>query len=124
MINGLEPYPAYKDSGVPWLGQVPEHGEVVLGRTVFGKINDRGYPNEEMLSVTITRGVLRQGGLLAESSKKDCSNEDKSNYKLVQPGDLVDNKMRAWQRPVGVSMLQTKLRKQKNDYFLHIRTHA
>jgi restriction endonuclease S subunit len=24
----LPPYPAYKDSGVPWLGQVPEHWEV------------------------------------------------------------------------------------------------
>jgi type I restriction enzyme S subunit len=28
MIDGLKPYPAYKDSGVPWLGQVPEHWEV------------------------------------------------------------------------------------------------
>jgi type I restriction enzyme S subunit len=70
MINGLEPYPAYKDSGVPRLGPVA-HGEVVPGRTVFREINDRGHPNEVMLSVTITRGILRQGGLLAESSKKD-----------------------------------------------------
>ncbi len=28
MIDGLKPYPAYKDSGMPWLGQVPEHWEV------------------------------------------------------------------------------------------------
>jgi restriction endonuclease S subunit len=28
MIDGLKPYPAYKDSGVPWLGKVPEHWEV------------------------------------------------------------------------------------------------
>ncbi|MGE0824199.1 MAG: restriction endonuclease subunit S [Candidatus Binatia bacterium] len=28
MIADLKPYPAYKDSGVPWLGQVPEHWEV------------------------------------------------------------------------------------------------
>ncbi len=25
MIDGLKPYPKYKDSGVPWLGEVPEH---------------------------------------------------------------------------------------------------
>jgi type I restriction enzyme S subunit len=56
-----------------------------------------------LLSVTITRGVLRQTDLLADSSKKDSSNEDKSNYKLVQPGDLVYNKMRAWQGALGVS---------------------
>ena len=28
MIAGLEPYPAYKDSGVEWLGEVPEGWEV------------------------------------------------------------------------------------------------
>jgi len=27
MQNELRPYPAYKDSGVPWLGRVPEHWE-------------------------------------------------------------------------------------------------
>jgi type I restriction enzyme S subunit len=103
VISTLKPYPAYKDSGVEWLGQVPEHWEVLPGRTVFREINDRGHPDEQMLSVTITRGVLRQADLLADSSKKDSSNEDKSNYKLVQPGDLVYNKMRAWQGAVGVS---------------------
>ncbi len=28
MIDGLKPYPAYKDSGVEWLGEVPAHWEV------------------------------------------------------------------------------------------------
>ena len=28
MIVDLHPYPAYKDSGVPWLGEVPAHWEV------------------------------------------------------------------------------------------------
>ncbi|MGH8531827.1 MAG: restriction endonuclease subunit S [Gammaproteobacteria bacterium] len=28
MIDGLRPYPAYKDAGVPWLGEVPGHWEV------------------------------------------------------------------------------------------------
>jgi type I restriction enzyme S subunit len=28
MIEELKPYPAYKDSGVPWLGKVPEHWEL------------------------------------------------------------------------------------------------
>ena len=38
MIADLKPYRAYKDSGVPWLGQVPEHWEVQplgqIGRTL------------------------------------------------------------------------------------------
>ena len=28
MIADLKPYPAMKNSGVPWLGEVPEHWEV------------------------------------------------------------------------------------------------
>lgn len=28
MIDGLKPYPAYRPSGVPWLGEVPEHWQV------------------------------------------------------------------------------------------------
>ena len=35
MIDGLKPYPAMKDSGVPWLGEVPAHWEVLrLRKTV------------------------------------------------------------------------------------------
>lgn len=30
MIGGFNPYSAYKDSGVPWLGKVPAHWEVPL----------------------------------------------------------------------------------------------
>ena len=28
MMTGLKPYPEMKDTGVPWLGDVPEHWEV------------------------------------------------------------------------------------------------
>src|SRR5262249_39279526 len=49
------------------------------------------------------RGVIRQEELLADSAKKDSSNEDKSNYKLVCPGDIAYNKMRMWQGAVGAS---------------------
>jgi hypothetical protein len=31
MTADLPPYPAYKDSGVPWLGLVPEQGEITPG---------------------------------------------------------------------------------------------
>jgi type I restriction enzyme S subunit len=103
MIDVFKRYPAYKYSGAPWLDRVPEHWEVLPGRAVFREIDDRGHPDEQVLSVTITRGVVRQQDLLPSGSKKHFSYKDKSNYKLVQPGDLVYNKMRAWQGAIGVS---------------------
>lgn len=103
MIHDLRPYPAMKDSGVPWLGQVPEHWEVVPNRAVFQEVNERGYGDEQMLSVTITQGIIKQRELLDGSSKKDGSRQDKSAYKLVSPGDIAYNKMRAWQGALGAS---------------------
>ena len=106
MIANPIPYPKMKDSGVPWLGEVPEHWDVLPNRVLFGEVKERDHPEEPMLSVTITKGVIRQRALLANSSKKDSSNQDKSAYKLVRLGDIAYNKMRAWQGAIGVSDYQ------------------
>ena len=106
MIANPIPYPKMKDSGVPWLGEVPEHWDVLPNRVLFGEVKERDHPEEPMLSVTITKGVIRQRALLADSSKKDSSNQDKSAYKLVRLGDIAYNKMRAWQGAIGVSDYQ------------------
>lgn len=106
MIADLKPYPAMKDSGVPWLGDVPEHWQVLPNRAFFREVKERDHPEDQMLSVTIANGVIRQQALLADTSKKDSSNLDKSAYKFVRPGDIVYNKMRAWQGAIGVSHFQ------------------
>jgi type I restriction enzyme S subunit len=106
VIAELKPYPEYKESGLPWLGQVPGNWSVLPNRALFAEVKDRNHPDEEMLSVTITRGIVRQKTLLAGSSKKDSSNIDKSAYKLVQPRDIAYNKMRAWQGAIGASDLR------------------
>ena len=106
MIADLNRYAEMKDSGVEWLGSVPKHWKVVPNRTLFGEVNDRGHESEEMLSVTIARGVIFQESLLTDTSKKDSSNVDKSAYKLVRPMDIAYNKMRAWQGAIGKSDLR------------------
>ncbi|WP_341956135.1 hypothetical protein [Microbacterium sp. LWH13-1.2] len=59
-----------------------------------------GYPTEELLSVYRDHGVIRK------SDRDDNWNrpgEDMSAYQLVEPGDLVLNKMKTWQGSLGVS---------------------
>jgi len=97
MIADLKPYPEYKTTEQAWLGDVPRHWSVVPNRALFSEVKERNHPDEEMLSVTITRGIVQQKALLAGSSKKDSSRQDKSAYKLVLPHDIAYNKMRAWQ---------------------------
>lgn len=99
----LAPYPEYKDSGVKWLGKIPAHWDCLPHRAVFSEVKDQGHIDEPLLSVTITKGIIPQSQLLANSSKKDSSNLDKSKYKLVCPNDITYNKMRAWQGAIGVS---------------------
>ena len=106
MIANLIPYPKMKNSGIEWLGVVPKHWEVLPNRALFAEVKERGHPEEQMLSVTIIKGVIPQRTLLADSSKKDSSNQDKSAYKLVLLSDIAYNKMRAWQGAVGVSDYQ------------------
>ena len=101
--NDLKPYPTYKPSGVEWIGDVPAHWEVLPNRAIFVEVNERGYPQAEMLSVTIAEGVIRQRTLLEDRSRKDASRLDRSAYKLIQPGDIAYNKMRAWQGAIGMS---------------------
>lgn len=88
---------------VHWFGQPPAHWTVAPNRAVFREVGPRGFSEEPMLSVTIQGGVIEQSALLKDSSKKDQSNLDRSAYRLVEPGDLAYNKMRAWQGALGVS---------------------
>lgn len=41
MTAGLKPYPAMKDSGVPCLGDVPDHRAVRRGKEMFRCIDVR-----------------------------------------------------------------------------------
>ena len=68
-------------------------GEVLKERT------ERAKGQEELLSVTISNGVIRQ----ANSDKRNIASEDRSNYKIVCTGDLPYNSMRMWQGAVGNS---------------------
>jgi type I restriction enzyme S subunit len=128
MIDGLKPYAKCKESGQAWLGSVPSHWPVLPNRAIFAEVKDRDHPDEQMLSVTITRGIVQQKTLLANSSKKDSSNLDKSKYKLVQPRDIAYNKMRAWQGAIAVSdfrgiispaYIVMRLREEQNARYFH-----
>lgn len=99
-MSAFPKYDRYKDSGVEWLGEIPEHWDCCRNLGVFDERNERGRPDDELLSVTIQHGVIKQTEITA---KKDSSNEDKSNYKVLKKGDLAYNKMRAWQGALGIS---------------------
>ena len=93
-------YPAYKDSGVKWLGDIPAHWDIMSLGTLLELKSDKNHPDFEVLS------VYREYGVIPKDSRDDNHNVtslDTTNYKAVEPGDLVVNKMKAWQGSMGIS---------------------
>ena len=65
-----QPYPAYKDSGVEWLGKVPEHWEMRRSKRVFSQRNERVRPGDVQLSATQAYGVIAQADYEAKIGRK------------------------------------------------------
>ena len=55
-----KPYPGYRDSGLPWLGDVPVHWEVRRTKTLLEERSQKGFPKEPLLAATQTKGVIRK----------------------------------------------------------------
>ena len=99
----LQPYKKYNAIAYDYARQLPDGWQLLPNIAVFQERIERGHINEELLSVTIGRGVIRQTDV---DIKKDSSNEDKSKYKLIKVGDIAYNKMRMWQGALGYSDYQ------------------
>lgn len=75
-------------------------GAKIKLKYLFAPSSDSNFPDEEVLS------VYRDYGVIPKSSRDDNFNrtpEDVKRYLLVRPGDLVVNRMKAWQGSLGVS---------------------
>jgi type I restriction enzyme, S subunit len=82
-------YPAYKPSGVEWLGEVPEHWQVKRVRRIF-EIKKRiaGELGFDILSIT------QQGIKVRDPESNDGQvSMDYSKYQVVEPGDFAMNHM-------------------------------
>lgn len=101
----MKKYPKYKDSGVSWIGEIPEHWKLGHLRNYLKLVSDKGHPNELLLSVTRDRGVIIRN----VESKEENHNfipDDLSGYKLVKVGQFAINKMKSWQGSYAVSEYQ------------------
>lgn len=90
----------YKDSGVEWIGAIPKEWNVSKIGYHLKWFSKKNETDKEVLS------VYRELGVVKKNERDDNHNRtplDLTQYKYVRPGDLVINKMKAWQGSVGVS---------------------
>jgi len=100
VTRGLNPSASLRDSGLPWLGQIPAHWSVERTKWLFRERDERSVSgDEEMLTVSHLTGVTPR-------SEKDVNMfeaETTEGYKLCHAGDLVINTLWAWMGAMGVS---------------------
>lgn len=81
-----------KDSGIEWIGQIPEDWKIQRLKAVLCERNESNNPikTDYILSLTNDRGVIpyAEKGDVGNKSK-----EDVSGYKLAYPDDIVLNSM-------------------------------
>lgn len=100
VTQGLNPNVAMKDSGVEWIGKIPEHWGVVRAKFLFDEVDERSSEGqEELLSVSHMTGVTPR----SEKNVSMFMAEDYSGSKLCKKNDLVMNIMWAWMGALGVS---------------------
>ena len=89
-----------KDSGVEWIGEIPESWEMKKVKSFLKERSEKNHPNEEVLS------LYREYGVIPKNSRNDNHNVtslDTSTYKFVEENNVVINKMKAWQGSLAVS---------------------
>jgi type I restriction enzyme S subunit len=100
MIEGLKPYPAYTDTGLPWLGQIPTTWKLRRAKYLFREVDERSKTgSEELLSVSHKTGVTPR----SQKNVTMFMAESNVGHKVCRPDDLVINTLWAWMAALGVS---------------------
>lgn len=91
-----------KDSGVPWIGEIPKAWDVKPLKAILAERKETNNPvkTDYILSLTIDRGVIPYS---EKGNGGNKSKEDLTQYKLAYPNDIVLNSMNVIVGSVGLS---------------------
>lgn len=100
VTKGLNPNVKMKDSGVEWIGEIPEHWDFVKIKTLLHEINERN-DNENAVLLSLFTAL----GVAPRSEMEDKGNKAMTviGYKNVKSGDLIVNKLLAWMGAIAFS---------------------
>ena len=92
-------YAQYRESGLPWLGEIPRHWEVRRNGRLFAERVETGFDELPILKVSAHTGI-RVRDMENGAYKRQMT--DLSKYKRAEAGDIAYNTMCMWQGAVGV----------------------
>ena len=104
VTHGLDPNVKMKDSGIEWIGDVPEHWEVKRMKDIFFERKELSLTGEEdLLSVSEFYGVARRKDKMNSDEEFESRADSLVGYKICKAHDLVINIMLAWKTGLGIS---------------------
>lgn len=86
VTHGLNSDVPMKNSGIVWIGQVPEHWEVRKMKFLFDERTEKNHPEEPILCATQAHGVIPQS---MYANRVVVVNTGFQNLKFVEVGDFV-----------------------------------
>lgn len=90
-----------KDSGIEWIGEIPEEWNIYRIANIYDERVENGLEELPILTVSINTGVSDHEVADDEKDRIFVRSEDRTKYKRVYPQDLAYNMMRAWQGALG-----------------------
>ena len=103
VTKGIRPNRPMKDSGIEWIGEIPEDWDVRRIKTIFKLRDERNYlPLEEvnLISLYTDLGVVQHSDLEKTTGNK-ATNAD--GYKKVYENDIIVNIILCWMGAIGRS---------------------
>ena len=102
VTKGLNPATPMRDSGIEWIGQIPEHWEVRRIGSLFRLRDEKNYkPMGEVQLLSLYTGI----GVFPHGEQEERGNKavTTEGYKIVRKNDVVVNIILAWMGAIGVS---------------------
>lgn len=100
VTKGLDPNVPMKDSGVEWIGQIPETWEVIKGKYRLKLLNRPVKENDEVIT------CFRDGEVTLRSKRREDGftiSLQETGYQGINPGDLVVHGMDGFAGAIGIS---------------------
>ena len=98
----MKRYDSYKDSGIEWFSEIPDHWKSIRLKNLFQESLEQNWDKK----CTFYLSVLKDIGVIPYHEKGNKGNkisDDTSNYRLVKKDDIVVNSTNVCIGSVGIS---------------------
>lgn len=100
VTRGLNPNVPMKDSGIPWIGMIPRHWNIMRAKNMFRKEKRDVRPEDEVIT------CFRDGQVTLRKNRRTTGFTEsftEYGYQGIRKGDLVIHQMDAFAGSIGVS---------------------